>query len=159
MLFIHYKTLQRKRYCDFFMYYFFRYHRIFFGSLIFKGRKLWAFNFFNKLKVSLKLREKIEPNLTFFFAMIKITPNVLLFPYKIGGKVQGVPLPISWKKKFTYATKWVIKLLRDKYRRLNLDHLIDILISAIHDKGLAIQKKKRANVMSSVNRFLIKYFK
>jgi len=159
MTFVHYKTLKRKRYCNFFVYYFFRYHRIFFGSLIFRGRKLWAFNFFNKLKIELKNREKIEPNLTFFFSMLKITPNVLLFPYKIGGKVQGVPLPISWKKKLTYATKWVIKLLRDKYRRLNLKDLIDILISAIYDKGLAIKKKKRANVMSSVNRYLIKYFK
>jgi len=48
-----------------------------------------------KLKFDLKIKEKIEPNLIFFFSMIKITPNVLLFPYKLGGKIQKVPLPIS----------------------------------------------------------------
>jgi len=37
----------------------------------------------------------MEPNLVFFFSLIKITPNILLFPYKIGGKVEGVPLAIS----------------------------------------------------------------
>jgi hypothetical protein len=57
------------------------------------------------LKYKLKLREEFDPNLIFFFAMVKITPNVLLFPYKLGGKLQGVPLPISLNKKLTYATK------------------------------------------------------
>lgn len=95
MNYIHYKYLIRKSNYNFFVYFFFRYHRIFFGSLIFNGKKLWAFNFFNKIKTSLKKKEKIEPNLIFFFSLIKITPNVLLFPYKIGGKVEGVPLAIS----------------------------------------------------------------
>jgi len=92
---MHYKNLTRKKTFNFFVYFFFRYHRIFFGSLIFKGRKLWAFNFFNNLKYQLKLRERLEPNLVFFFSLVKITPNVLLFPFKIGGKVEGVPLAIS----------------------------------------------------------------
>jgi hypothetical protein len=56
---------------------------------------LWAFNFFRRIKYELKHKEKIEPNLIFFFALIKITPNILLFPYKVGGKVEGVPMAIS----------------------------------------------------------------
>lgn len=95
MAYMHYKNLTRKKTYNFFVYFFFRYHRIFFGSLIFQGRKLWAFNFLNNLKFQLKLKEKLEPNLVFFFSLVKITPNVLLFPFKIGGKVEGVPLAIS----------------------------------------------------------------
>jgi hypothetical protein len=95
MSYIHYKQITRKKTYNFFVYFFYRYHRIFFGSLIFKGRKLWAFNFLNQLKTQLKKKEKLEPNLVFFFSLIKITPSILLFPYKIGGKVQGVPLAIS----------------------------------------------------------------
>jgi len=147
MIHTKYKLTKRKNYCNFFTYYFFRYHRIFFGSLIFNGRKLWAFNFFSKLKYDLKIKEHIDPNLIFFFAMIKITPNVLLFPYKLGGKVQGVPLPISWHKKLIFATKWVIKLLRDKYRIIKLVDVSEIILSAIYDKGLAIKKKKNIVIL------------
>jgi ribosomal protein S7 len=105
MLFKHYKLIKRKRNHNFFNYLFFKYHRIFFGSLIFKGKKLWASNLFLKLKYNLKIKEGVEPNLLFFFSMINISPTVLLFPLKIGGKVEGVPLPISLNKKLIFATK------------------------------------------------------
>lgn len=159
MTYIHYKKLIRKNNYNFFEYFFFRYHRIFFGSLIFKGRKLWAFNFLNKIKYELKQKEKIEPNLIFFFSLIKITPNVLLFPYKVGGKVEGVPLAISWSKKLIFATKWVIKLLKDKYKKLKLNDVVEILHSAIYSKGLAIRKKFFFNSLSTTNRYLIRYFR
>jgi len=105
MIFKHYKLIKRKRNYNFFNYLFFKYHRIFFGSLIFNGKKLWAFNLFLKLKYNLKIKEGVEPNLLFFFSMINISPTVLLFPLKIGGKVEGVPLPISLNKKLIFATK------------------------------------------------------
>jgi hypothetical protein len=41
----------------------------------------------------------------FLFALIKITPTILLCPYKIGGKKEGVPLPISINKKMTFVAK------------------------------------------------------
>jgi len=159
MSYTNYKKLSRKSNYNFFVYFFFRYHRIFFGSLIFRGRKLWAFNFFNKIKEQLKKKEKIEPNLVFFFSLVKITPNVLLFPYKIGGKVEGVPLAISWHKKLIFATKWIIKLLRDKYKKLKVDDISEILHLAIYSKGLAIRKKFFFNSLSTINRYLIRYFR
>jgi len=159
LVYINYKNLKRKINYNFFVYFFFRYHRIFFGSLIFCGKKLWAFNFFNKIKYELKQKEHIEPNLIFLFALVKITPNVLLFPYKIGGKTEGVPLAISWQKKLIFATKWVIKLLKDKYKRVKLNDIVDILQSAIYSKGLAIRKKFYFNYLSTTNRYLIRYFK
>jgi hypothetical protein len=36
---------------------------------------------------------------------MKITPEVLLIPRKIGGKIQGVPLPISERKQYTFSVK------------------------------------------------------
>lgn len=80
-------------------FYFFKYHCCLFGSLIKHGKKFRAFTFFNKLKYELKLKENIEPNIIIFLAMLKLTPSVLLFPIKVGGQLQKVPLPISWKKK------------------------------------------------------------
>lgn len=34
---------------------------------------------------------------------MKITPEVLLFPKKLGGVTQGVPLPIGERKQYTFA--------------------------------------------------------
>jgi len=107
-----YKSEKKNFVFNFFTYIFFRYHRIFFGSLIWRGRKLWAFKFFSKIKYELKLKEVIEPNYLFFLSLIKISPNVLIFPYRIGGKFQGVPLPISWYKKNNIWNKMSNKIIK-----------------------------------------------
>jgi ribosomal protein S7 len=159
MVYLHYKLIPKQYWIKFFLFHFYRYHKIFFCSLIFKGNKLWAFTFFNKLKLILKLKFKKDPNFLFLISMCQITPSVLLFPFKIGGKIQGVPLPISWRKKWTFATKWVIKLLRDKLRLINLNDLSLLLSLAIFGKGLALKKKNSYNISGSKNRYLMKYFK
>jgi hypothetical protein len=100
MIIKNYKLQKKKNWINFFPFHFFRYHRIFFGSLIFKGQKLRAFNLFNKLKVLLKKKFNKDPNFIFLLSLSQITPSILLFPFKIGGKIQGVPLSISWKKKW-----------------------------------------------------------
>jgi hypothetical protein len=51
-------------------------------------------------------------------------------------------MPISVKKQIIFATKWVIKLLKDKYRILNIDIVINILIDSLKNEGLSIDKKK-----------------
>ena len=158
-MYINYKTLKKKNWIKFFNFHFFRYHRIFFGSLIFKGYKLKAFSLFNKLKHLLKQNFKKDPNFIFLLSLCQITPNILLFPFKIGGKVQGVPLSISWKKKWTFATKWIIKLLQDKSRIIKLKELNDLLVLSLFNKGLSIKKKNFYNNISNKNRYLMKFFK
>lgn len=54
------KITYSKRY-EFHPYVWYRNHRLFFHSLIFRGRKLWAFNFFVQLKYELKVRENVDP--------------------------------------------------------------------------------------------------
>jgi len=36
---------------------------------------------------------------------MKITPEVLLFPKRLGGAIQGVPLAIGERKQYTFAVK------------------------------------------------------
>jgi len=158
-MYINYKLKKKKNWIKFFYFHFFRYHRIFFGSLIFKGNKLNAFNNFNFLKSLLKQKFKKDPNFIFLLSLCQITPNILLFPFKIGGKLQGVPLSISWRKKWTYATKWVIKLLQEKSKIIKLKELNELLILSIFNKGLSIKKKTFFNNISNKNRYLMKFFK
>ena len=140
-------------------YYWHKYHRHFFRSLIWRGRKISAFNFFIKIKYELKLRENIDPLLVFFVALLKITPDVILFPFRRSGAVNMVPMPITIKKQITFATKWVIKLLKDNYKKINLITLIDLLIDSVYDKGLAIEKKTLVHETALKNKYLVRYFK
>jgi len=55
----HYKLILRKKNYNLLNYYIYRYNRIFIGSLIKRGRKLWAFNFYLNFKHEMKKNRKI----------------------------------------------------------------------------------------------------
>lgn len=137
----------------------YNFHQKFYGSLISKGKKAKAFNIFLKIKKGLKAHEKFDPFLVFLVAMIRISPTIILLPLKASGVTQGVPFPINEKKKVTFAIKWVIKLLRENYRVYKVSTVVDILISSIYNKGLAIQKRDEVYKISFRNRHFIRYFK
>lgn len=154
-----YKIKFRKKEYNFLNFYIYRYNRIFLGFLIKRGRKIWAYNFMRKLKYKLKNTENFDPSLIFFFSLVKIAPAVLLCPYKWGGNIEGVPLPISSNKKMTFSVKWTIKLLRDKFNRLNIDDVVKILVEALYDKGYSYKTKIHYQNSGIKNKFLIKYYK
>ena len=154
-----YKIKFRKKEHNFLNFYIYRYNRIFLGFLIKRGRKIWAYNFMRKLKYKLKNIEKFDPSLIFFFSLVKIAPAVLLCPYKWGGNIEGVPLPISSNKKMTFSVKWTIKLLREKWNRLILDDIAKILVEALYDKGHGYLTRMDYQKSGVKNKFLIKYYK
>jgi len=91
--------------------------------------------------------------------MITITPSVLLFPLKMAGIINEVALPITLRKQIIFATKWVIKALKTKYRVLNLRSLCILFLLSVRDDGLAFNKKKQVQIEAVRNRYLVKYFK
>lgn len=94
-----------KQWHDSHLHYIYSYHRLFFTNLIFRGRKALAFRWLCQVKYFLKLREKFDPYLLLFVALLKISPGVTLFPIKRSGVVQGAPFPISRRKQMTFALK------------------------------------------------------
>lgn len=144
---------------NFYLQLWFNYHKLFFCSLISKGKKIKAFNTFLKIKNVLKTKEDYDPSLVFLVALIKITPVVILRPFKTSGVVHGVPLPITYKKQFTFACKWVIKLLKDSFRSVSPNDVADLLVSSIYDKGLAIKRREDVYKAAYLNRHLLKFFK
>jgi len=107
----------------------------------------------------LKKSESIDPLLIFFVAITNITPEVLLFPLKLGGVTSEVAMPITSRKQIIFATKWVIKLLRDKYSILKVMTVTNILLDSIRNVGLGVEKKEFIHKIAKNNRFLMKYFK
>jgi len=144
---------------NYFEFFYFTYHRLFFGSLIYRGRKLWAFKFFQALKFELKQRELVEPVWIFLVSILNITPELILFPKKLGGTSKYVPLPIIERKQYTFAVKWVIKLVREKFRLLTVSMIATVLIEAIYFEGLAIEKKQAYYSLGLQNSYLLRFFR
>jgi len=140
---------------DFHSYLWFRYHNLFFGGLIRRGRKLWAFKFLCDLRYSLKTADNIDPFWIFLACMVKITPSILLLPLRLGVTLYGVPAPINERKRYTFAVKWVIKTIRDNNKRLTVDSVKEALIDALYERGVSWEKKKAVNETSAANRYLL----
>jgi len=155
----HYKKINRKFYNDYLPFLFYRFQRIFLASFISKGKKLWSYNFLLNIKYELKLKEKMESHIIFIFSLLNISPNIILSYLKIGGQKQGVPLAISWRKKITYALKWIKSSLIEKYKKIKIKNLIEELILSIYNKGIIVKKKKKTYLEGFSNRFLLKKFK
>jgi small subunit ribosomal protein S7 len=134
----------------------FRYHTVFFGSLISSGNKLRAFNMFVLIKQGLKLKELIDPVKSFLVSMMMITPNIYLLPLKLGGRSVGVPMPITEKKKVTMGVRFILKLLRERAVSLSVKSVVDTLVSSIYGRGLAIERKQSIYKNGIINRHLLK---
>jgi ribosomal protein S7 len=83
----------------------FYYHSTLFGSLIFRGNKIRAYELFSNIKQNLKSKELIDSNLIFLVSMMNITPKINLFLIKLGGSSKKVPLPISEQKQVSFAIR------------------------------------------------------
>jgi len=91
--------------------------------------------------------------------MIRVTPSMVLLPLRLGGTTKSIPLPITMKKQFTFATKFVIKLIRNRNRAIKVKSIADALISAIYGRGPSIERKQAMQETASANRHLIRFFK
>jgi ribosomal protein S7 len=147
------------KYIDNILYLWYKYHSHFFRSLIFEGRKLWAFNFFSKIKYNLKKNNDLEPFFIFFICMLKISPVLLLFPFKLTSIAQQVAMPISFKKQITFSIKWILKLLKNNKQKITINEIIKVFLNTIENQGLALKKKEEINIEAERNHYLIKYFK
>lgn len=150
---------KRQDWYNFYWHTWFRYHTIFLGSLIFNGKKLKAFNNFLKIKQGLKLKELFDPYIIFLVSMMKVTPDINFLFLKLGGASIGVPMPISERKKVMFGIKWVLKLLKDKHKVLSIPLIVDLLVSTLYDKGIALEKKQNIYKLGSQNRHLLKFFR
>jgi len=134
---------------------FFRYHILFFGSLIFNGFKLRAFNFFLSIKRGLKTIEGTDPAQAFLVGLMNASPSIHLLTIKLGGRPTGVPLPITETKRVSLGVKFILQTIRQKFKVLGLAHVVDTLVSSIHGAGLAIDRKKSLYKTGRLNRHLI----
>jgi ribosomal protein S7 len=79
-------------------YVWFAYFSSFFGSIIFKGNKLAAFNVLQRMRCRLKLIEGFDSYLVFLAGVLKLMPTILLRSMRQGVLSKGVPMEITERK-------------------------------------------------------------
>ena len=67
-------------------------------------------------------------------------------------------MPISERKKITFAVKWTVKLLKDKQRVITINNLSELIIGSIYNKSESFKIKTEAYKQAQLNRFLIRKY-
>jgi len=91
---------------------------------------------------------------------MNITPQVFLRTFKLGSVKYGIGMPISERKKISFAIKWSVKLLKDKYGVVTISNLSELIINSLYSKGDSYKLKVDLHRLAKINRFFIKrYYK
>jgi ribosomal protein S7 len=91
--------------------------------------------------------------------MIKITPSVYIKPLKRKGSDQGIPMPITEKKRATLALNWVMRFAKQKNQNVRPADLANLIILSLYDKGPVIAQKKKSYFVGRANRHLLRFYK
>jgi hypothetical protein len=86
---------------------------------------------------------------------MRITPDLILFPKKLGGKIHYMPMPIIESKQYIFAIRWVIKVIRDKDKFITLSNITESLVEAIYKRGVSYEFKLSQYKQGMDNRHLL----
>jgi len=96
---------------------FFQYNKKFLGYLIRRGLKFKALNKYHKILINLKLKEKADPRLILFAALLNLAPSVII-KNRIKGRRKIPYIQLTHDRvKITKAISWVVKDIADKQKK------------------------------------------
>lgn len=132
----------------------------FINSLIWRGKKLTAENFFVSVLVELKALTALNPLEVFYFSILSLRPLVFLRPVKVGSVTYKTPSPISPHHRRLYAIKFLLQSVKDS-RGLVTAGRIGLTLNAIYlaEKNTAIDKKFNLYKEAMDNRSFIRLLK
>ncbi len=137
----------------------FNFHRLLFGTLIFRGRKLAAFNMM--IDIRHKVRQSKHPKFKgpvgfLFISFMWMRPLILLVSIRKRGVVSEVPFPITPRKQLSLTMRWLITSVKSGNKSLKTDSIAKMLISSIVGEGAVVNKKSEVHKLSFSNRDLIR---
>jgi ribosomal protein S7 len=129
------------------------------GKLIKKGKKYKALKIYKLLKENIKLNTKKRKEVSFIFllSMLNCMPRVSFKEIRLGSQKKDVPMPINEKKQVLVSVDTLLKASRNK-KKIELDKLIDYIISSCYNKGIIIRNKKLKYKKAIINKMLLNIF-
>lgn len=141
-----------------FLQHWYNFHHLFFGSLIFRGRKIAAYNMILDIKFLMKKQEKCDPFLIFLVCFLRMQPQVLIVSIRKRGVLNEVPFPITPRKQLGLTIRWLISILKNNNKCLKAENIAKMLISSIYNEGAFANKKSEFHRLSISNRDIIRRF-
>ncbi len=95
-------------------------------------------------------------------AIENASPNIMVKSKRIGWAVYQIPLEVPSKKKFFYASKWILDAARSKKWSPMYKRLAEELLAAYSWQWSAVKRKEEAHKMAEANKafaYLAKYVK
>lgn len=136
------------------------YIRTLIGKLIKRGKKLNAIKLYKKIKENIKLQTEKNNEISFiiYIAMLNSLSKISFKEIRMGSQKNQIPIPILEKKQILISVATLLKLSKNN-KHLQIDKLIDILISSYQNKGILI-KSKRVNYRKAIlNKMLLSFGK
>lgn len=114
----------------------------FINSVIWRGKKITAENFFVSILFYLKHNTKLNPIDVFYYSLLSLRPLVFLRPTRVGSITYRIPAPISAHNRRLYAIKFLLHSARDSRSLVTVDRIGSLLNSIyLAEKNAASEKK------------------
>lgn len=132
----------------------------FINSLIWRGKKLTAENFFISVLVRLKTLNESHALDIFYYSILSLRPLVFLRPVKVGSVTYRTPSPISPHHRRMYAIKFLLHSAKDSRSLITIDRVASLLNSIyLSEKNAATDKKFALYKEAMDNRAFIRLLK
>lgn len=132
----------------------------FINSLIWRGGKITAENFFVTILFYLKNSTELNALDIFYYSILSLRPLVFLRPVKVGSVTYKTPAPISDHHRRLYAIKFLLQSSRDSRGLITVERVSAILNSIyLAERNAASEKKFSLYREAMENRSFIRFVK
>lgn len=113
---------------------------------------------YNKANEQDRLKIETNPQNIFHKAVANSRPVLHVTPIKRGGATYQVPVPITEKRSYFMAMKWLIEAARDKERTVHFpEKLAWELVDAANNQGKVVRRKQELHKLCEANRAYAHY--
>lgn len=134
----------------------------FINFIMLDGKKIIARKIFEDTLAEIKKNGHVNPLAVREAALENASPQVMVKSKRIGGAVYQVPVEVPSKKRFFYASKWILDYAKNKKGLPMYVKLAEELLAAYSNQGNAVKKKEDTHKMADANKafaYLAKYIK
>ena len=125
-------------------------------------KKNIARKIFNNMLEEIKKAGHINPIVVWEQAIENASPQVKVVSKRIWWAVYQIPVEVPARKRFFYASKWIIEAARSKKGKPMYKKLAEEVLAAYSNQWAAVKKKEDTHKMAEANKafaYLAKYVK
>ena len=117
-----------------------------------RGKKTTARKIVYGAFAIIKEKLKKDPLEVFDLALQNTAPFLEVKPKRIGGATYQVPREVKGERRLTLAMRWILRAAKSKKGKPMREKLVQELIDAANNTGIAVKKKEDTHRMAEANR-------